>query len=192
MKNKSAKFVCYFLTAAACVFLAACINPIVEKWWGHHDDGNTVILVRGVRIHDILYVEFSGNSIEYNGDAVPPATSSLSNLQKDANNDAIKRVLDRLGDNPDWLVQVTGHANPTIGSMEEVTELHVISAERARVIIQVLMGNNSQHPVTSPTSRTQIINGGYSDNLFTDDQSHGGSNRCVELIVLELLDPEAE
>jgi len=196
MKNGNARFVFCFLAAAACVFVAACKNPIVETWWGDRDGagiayipGDTVVLARGVRIFGVFYIEFSGNSIEYNGGPVAPAVSDIGDPQRDANDEAIGKVLEFLDENPDWLVQVTGHANPTIGSIEEAAELHAISAERARAVMQVLMGANSGHPVASPASRARIIDGGYSDSLFSTDQNHGEFNRCVELIVLEFIDP---
>jgi len=186
MTNGNIKFV-GVLTAFACFFLMACENPIMEKWWVERDDTKIIYItlpgeeiVSRVRIIQIDYVDFSGNTAVYNGPNPDSWGTSVTEEQK-ANNDALVKEMARiLNDDPGLLVQLSGHANPVAGTEEEAEELRVLSEARAEAVIVELENRG--------VNRKQLINIGFSPRVYTSDQEHGNLNRCVELIVIQILE----
>ncbi|MCL2833842.1 MAG: InlB B-repeat-containing protein [Treponema sp.] len=145
--------------------------------WIPNDIPPTEIIQR-VRIHGVYYVNFAGNSITYNGPPVWPGTTSLKPLEIDGNNSSIKSVCDIMNAHPDFIVQLSGHANPIDNTDEELAQLIEISTARSDAVSKILQGRG--------VNVASIINAGYNDRLYGDG-AQGSLNRTVEIIIVEYL-----
>ncbi|MCL2411095.1 MAG: InlB B-repeat-containing protein [Treponema sp.] len=146
-----------------------------------------------VRVHGVFYVDFAGNSTDFNGLPVWPGTTPLTSEQINGNNssvrDAASTILKHLNDTNEFVLQLSGHANPTVPRPgesgfnqeqwdKELADLEKISRDRAQSVIDIFLGKN--------IPEASMINMGYSDRLYGDG-SHGSLNRTVEIIIVEIL-----
>jgi len=143
-------------------------------------DTPPIDLIQRVRIHGVFYIDFAGNSITYNGPPVSPGTTWLTQEQINGNNGAVNSVVDMMTQHPDFIMQLSGHANPVTGTPQELDELIEISTQRSADVMRVFNGRGILN--------TRMINAGYNDRLYGDG-SHGSLNRTVEIIIIEYLDP---
>ncbi|MCL2765573.1 MAG: InlB B-repeat-containing protein [Treponema sp.] len=146
-------------------------------------------IIQRVRIHGVYYVDFAGNSIVYNGPPGPGASTWLTQIQIDANNAAIQNVVNIMLAHPDFILQLSGHANPTVPGPgqpgynqsvweQELRDLEDISGKRANTVLNVFLNRS--------IPEDQMINAGYNDRLYGDG-SRGSLNRTVEIIIIEYL-----
>jgi len=151
---------------------------ILHALWIPNDIPPTELIQR-VRIHGVYYVDFAGNSITYNGPPVPPGGKTPLTAEQLAGNDAaLDNVAKVMRDHPDFIVQLSGHANPVDNTEEELAELIQLSTDRSDAVLQEFIKKGI--PAGS------MINAGYNDRLYGDG-SHGSLNRTVEIIIVEYL-----
>jgi len=79
---------------------------------------------------------------------------------------------------PDFIIQLSGHANPIEYTPEELAELETISTARSQSVLEEFISRS--------IPRDSMINAGYNDRIYGDG-SHGSLNRCVEIIIIEYL-----
>ena len=141
------------------------------------------VLLRQVRIINVSFIDFAGNSTVYNRqESVPPGGTHLTDLQVTNNILTLAGVVAILRDNPGFLLQLAGHANPTTQNIAaELPELEAISRARADAVVQELINNHG-------LSASRLINVGFNPRNLTNDTEHASLNRCVELVIIEILD----
>jgi len=149
-------------------------------------------IVRQVRIHGVFYIDFAGNQTEFNnpnpGDG---AATALTANQVAANRAVIEDVWSTMSISTDFFLQLSGHANPTRpGDPTELEDLRQISQARADAVINVFRGLYTGTPFTPrpPIPASQMVNTGYNPRLY-GDADHPSLNRCVEIIIIEILPP---
>jgi len=140
-------------------------------------------IIRQVRIVRVDFIDFAGDQTIFNESRPGPGASTyLTPTQVAANTATIAEVARILRDNPGFLVQLAGHANPTSQNIEaELAELEEVSRKRSDAVAREFIRQGI------PESR--MINVGFNPwNLNTsNDPNHASLNRCVEVIIIEIL-----
>jgi len=139
------------------------------------------VLVSQVRIIRVDFIDFAGSSTIFNQQSAGGA-SNLSNMQILNNTQIIVEVAEVLSDGQQFFAQLSGHANPVSTNITaERPELEAISRARAQAVIDQLLLRNI------PAER--LINAGYNDRNFAQHPDHARLNRCVEIVIIEILSP---
>jgi len=143
------------------------------------------VIIEHVRIVRVDFIDFAGNSITYNQkESVPPGGTNLTPSQLEGNTQTVAEVARILRANPTFRLQLAGHANPITQDIDtELAELEAISRSRAGSVLRELVDRQG-----IPEAR--LINVGFNPwNLnISNDPDRASLNRCVELVVLEVLD----
>jgi len=138
------------------------------------------IIVRQIRIINVSFIDFAGDSVTYNQQhAVPPAISNLSNLQIANNIATLAEVVGILSQNPTFLLQLAGHANRVTQSPSEEADLERVSRARADAIVEELTAKG--------IDTERMINVGFNPRNLAQDAEHASLNRCVELVIIEII-----
>jgi len=136
-------------------------------------------VVQRVRIYGIYYVDFAGSQTEFNNPRPGAgASTSLTGEQVNANISAVQTVRNIMLQHPDFVLQLSGHANPIDNTDEERAELEVISTARSQSVLEEF--------ISKGIPRSSMINAGYNDRIYGDG-SRGSLNRCVEIVIVEYL-----
>ena len=144
-----------------------------------HNDVPPIEIVQRVRIYGIYYVDFAGNQTEFNNPRPGAgASTALTSTQVSNNLSAVQSVVNIMLQHPEFIIQLSGHANPTENTPEEYAQLEVISTARSQSVLDEFISRGIK-----PAS---MINAGYNDRIYGDG-SHGSLNRCVEIIIIEYL-----
>jgi len=138
------------------------------------------IIVRQIRIINVSFIDFAGDSTTYNQrEAVPPATSNLSNLQIANNTATLAEAVAILTHNPTFLIQLAGHANRVTQSAAEDADLERVSRARADAVLNQMKNKG--------IAAERMINVGFNPRNITHDAEHASLNRCVEMVIIEIL-----
>ena len=136
-------------------------------------------IVQRVRIYGIYYVDFAGNQTEFNNSRPGPgASTSLTSTQINNNTSVVQNVRNIMLQHPDFVLQLSGHANPIDNTDEERAELEAISTARSQSVLEEF--------ISKGIPRSSMINAGYNDRIYGDG-SRGSLNRCVEIVIVEYL-----
>jgi len=140
-------------------------------------------ILRQVRIINVSFIDFAGNSIDYNAEWAHVRSTPLTQEQMDNNIEAILAVAKILNENPTFMLQLAGHANPITQDLEaELPELEEVSRARSHAVLRELADNHG-------IAETRIINVGFNPRNLTSDPNHASLNRCVEMVVIEIMHP---
>jgi len=158
-------------------------------------------IVRQVRVHGVYYIDFAGNSGAFNGipnqGGLPGGggSTALTANQITSNLRVIDDVWTVMNKSPDFFLQLSGHANPLKpDDPSELAELRWISEKRAAAVIDVFSGGKGENQNLTtpplggrpPISTGQMTNMGFNPKLY-GDTDHPNLNRCVEIIIIEIL-----
>jgi len=162
------------------------------------------ILLQYIEIISIEFIIFSGDQVEYNWPAKPPANSHLSIQEQNTNNKIVEQIVEELEETEEYFLILHGHANVVTGSLQEASELTEISNARAEsvrdAIAYVYNGNtlptgtnppqatfivemNSSHPLAARIT-TRGYGGGRS--IAGSSTAYAGLNRRVEAILFKV------
>jgi len=138
-----------------------------------------VEVVQRVRIFGVYYVDFAGSQIEFNNPRPGAgASTSLTATQVSNNTATVQNVVNIMLQHPDFILQLSGHANPINNTDEERAELEAISTARSQSVLEEF--------ISKGIPRDSMINAGYNDRIYGDG-SRGSLNRCVEIVIVEYL-----
>ncbi|MCL2758647.1 MAG: InlB B-repeat-containing protein [Treponema sp.] len=136
-------------------------------------------IVQRVRIFGVYYVDFAGSQIEFNNPRPGAgASTSLTAAQVNNNTSTVQNVVNIMLQHPDFVLQLSGHANPIDNTDEERAELETISTARSQSVLEEF--------ISKGIPRSSMINAGYNDRIYGDG-SRGSLNRCVEIVIVEYL-----
>jgi flagellar motor protein MotB len=140
------------------------------------------MILQSIKIIDIEYVIFAGDSSVYNG---PPGTSggtALTPQLMSTNNSIVSATVKTLSENPNSLVLLHGHANPVYNTPEEIAGLEELSKKRADAVAAEITGK-------SPASLNltgRMDTKGYAGGGTIASNSNADLNRRVEVIIFEI------
>jgi len=152
-------------------------------------------ILQNLEIIEIEYIIFAGGQTEYNvktpGEG---ASTSLTQAQFDTNNAYLASMTNTLHLNPEFLVVVHGHANPTLqpgqpGFEEDLAECERIAIARARSVAGELArrGITWIEDENNPNfSANRIKTNGFAGNRTIADPTHPELNRRVEVIIVNI------
>lgn len=148
-------------------------------------------VLQNIEIIEIEYIIFAGNQTEYNKrEPEPPATTWLTDAQFNTNNAYIASMTNTLHLNPDFLVIIHGHANPTLlpgqpGFEEDLADCIRIAQARADSVAREFVRRGIVwDPDNSDLNR--IKTNGFGGNRTISDPSHPELNRRVEVIIVNI------
>jgi len=145
------------------------------------------IIMQNIKIINIDYILFAGDSDELNGPPKPPAVTPLTNQEKTYNISAIDAAAKILADNPNYLVMLHGHANPSNFSEGELSEIIVLSVNRANSVADKLKTDFTIYANTALGSDRLSLSGyGGEKNLMGANSPYAALNRRVEIILIEI------
>lgn len=155
------------------------------------------VILQSISIIGIEYIIFSGNQTEYNKPAASGAASNLTQVEKDTNDVNVKDMAKHLAENPDYLIILHGHANPTKAPNEEgyeqdLYECKLISNGRAESLAEEL--NKVYKTITGgeagiyPSDRLTTSGYGGEKNLSSENSLYAGLNRRVEMILFKIVE----
>ena len=158
---------------------AATSNMILYADW----EVSPETILRQIRIINVSFIDFAGNSTTYNQkESVPVGGTHLTDLQIANNGTTLAEVVRIMSENPGFLLQLAGHANPTTQNMEaELPELEALSRARADSVMREIVGSHG-------LNAARLINVGFNPRNLTNDADHASLNRCVELVIIEILE----
>jgi hypothetical protein len=146
------------------------------------------IILQTITIIDIEYIIFSGDTSEYNGNSPKTGGTNLSPQEKSTNDTIINAMAKALVDNPEYLMILHGHANPTTTSQDEIDVLKKLSEDRAKAVGTVLKAKFSQFGGNTAGWDTRVSSNGYGGekNLSVTNSTYSGLNRRVEMILVKV------
>jgi len=138
-------------------------------------------ILRQVRIIRVSFIDFAGDSVKFNEEVSPIGGTDLTPQQVVNNIESINGVVEVLRQNTEFLLQLSGHANPTSQDFEsELNDLKRISELRAGAVLNEIA---TQHGI----ARDRMINVGFNPMNLTNDPNHANLNRCVEMVIIEII-----
>jgi outer membrane protein OmpA-like peptidoglycan-associated protein len=145
------------------------------------------VILQAVKIIDIEFVIFSGNSVTFNGNS-PVGGTNLSAQEKSANETIVNVMAQALVDDTDCLIMLHGHANPTTFTEGEKGELEQISMDRAKSVETALRAKFKTYSGGKNIDDTRVTVSGYGGgkNLFGSNSTYAGLNRRVEMILVQV------
>jgi len=149
------------------------------------------LVLQTISIIDIEYIIFSGDASAYNGDAPTKTGTSLTAQEKTTNNNTISAMAKAYKDNPDYLMILHGHANPTNpNDTTEVNTLKTLSEARAKAVEAILKTNvvNIGGNIADWGDRVSTKGYGGENNLVgsVNNSTYAGLNRRVEMILVRV------
>ena len=205
--------------ACACFTTCNWENPVMKKWWVEEEPDyeyipilknipipeityQTIIesvevwktippekVLQSIEIIGIDYIIFAGNSDTFNGDPVPATGTHLTPQEMEYNTSTIEGVATMLKDNPDYLVLLHGHANPTTFTDGETVELMQLSQDRADAVAAELETEYEKPSVANePLDQSRMSVSGYGGEkiLFGNNSPYTSLNRRVEVILFRI------
>jgi len=149
------------------------------------------LVLQTLSVIDIEYIIFSGDASAYNGDAPTKSGTSLTAQEKTTNNNTISAMAKAYKDNPDYLMILHGHANPTNpNDPTEVATLKTLSEARAKAVEAILKTNviNIGGNTSDWDKRLSTQGYGGENNLVgsVNNSTYAGLNRRVEMILVRV------
>jgi len=147
------------------------------------------LVLQTISVIDIEYIIFSGDASAYNGDSPTKGGTSLSAQEKTTNNNTVSAMAKAFKDNPDYMMILHGHANPTDpNDPNEVATLETLSLARAKAVEAVLKTNfvNLGGNTANWDDRVSTKGYGGENNLSVTNSTYAGLNRRVEMILVRV------
>lgn len=150
------------------------------------------VIFQTITIIGIEYVIFSGNQVLYNENAAEGASSSIGQAERDTNNKNVQIVAQSMLENPDYLLILHGHANPTKSPgdpdyQEDLDDCIYISNTRAKNVASKLEEiYDAGHGGIYPSKRVTTSGYGGEKNLVSGSTLYAGLNRRVEMILFRI------
>jgi hypothetical protein len=144
------------------------------------------IILQTLKIIDIEYIIFAGNADKYNG---PPGTGGntpLTSQEMSSNAASVSAMAKALKDNPEYLIMLHGHANPTEFSDAETEVLKKLSEDRAKAVEDELRKQYKALNGGVDIDDTRVSVSGYGGEkvLFSQNSAYTPLNRRVEMILV--------
>jgi len=145
------------------------------------------VILQTLNIVDIEYIIFAGNAEQYNG---PPGTGGntpLTSQEKSSNDVSVSGIAKAMKDNPEYLILLHGHANPTtLNDPDEIGDLMKLSEDRAKAVEAELRKQYKaiNGGVDIDDSRVTVSGYGGEKNLFGQNTAYTALNRRVEMILV--------
>jgi hypothetical protein len=146
------------------------------------------ILLQHITIINIEFIIFAGNAHDFNGGPIGGAVSNLTPEERTHNTFIIEDVVEEMRDNPEYMLILHGHANPTIapgqpGYELELEELVALSTSRANAVRQEV--NSIYGPEADVDLANRMTARGYGGgrNISGSSSTYAGLNRRVEVIL---------
>jgi len=146
------------------------------------------IILQTIDIIDIEYIIFAGNADKYNGPHGTGANTDLTTEEKTSNDVSVSAMAKALKDNPDYLIMLHGHANPTSFTDGEIGELKKLSEDRAKAVETELRAKFKALNGGVDIDDTRVSVSGYGGEkvLFSSNSTYAGLNRRVEMILIRV------
>jgi hypothetical protein len=146
------------------------------------------IILQTIEIIDIEYIIFAGSADKYNGPHGAGASTDLTAQEKKSNDASVSDIAKALKDNPDYLIMLHGHANPTTFTEGEIGDLMTLSLNRAKSVEAELRTQFKKinTGVDIDNSRVSVSGYGGGKNLFGSNSTYAGLNRRVEMILIRV------
>jgi hypothetical protein len=146
------------------------------------------IILQTIDIIDIEYIIFSGDQKDYNANAPTATGTSVTAQEKTSNDTTIAAMAQALKDNPDYLMILHGHANPTTSTPSEIPGLIQLSLDRANDVNRVLKAKFKELGGDATNWDTRVSAKGYGGekNLSVTNSTYAGLNRRVEMILVRV------
>jgi len=145
------------------------------------------IILQTLNIVDIEYIIFAGSANQYNGPPGAGANTSLTAQEKSSNDVSVSGVAKALKNNPNYLILLHGHANPTtLNDPDEIGDLMKLSVDRAKAVEAELRKQYKaiNGGVDIDDSRVTVSGYGGEKNLFGQNTAYTALNRRVEMILV--------
>jgi hypothetical protein len=146
------------------------------------------IILQKIQIIDIEYIIFAGNAKVYNGPPESGASTSLTAEEKSSNSKSVAAIAAALKKNPEYLIMLHGHANPTDFTDGETVQLMELSLNRAKAVEAELKKQFKAANGGTDIEDTRVSVSGYGGekNLFSSNSTYAGLNRRVEMILVRV------
>jgi len=144
------------------------------------------IILQTLNIIDIEYIIFAGSTSKYNGPHEAGANTDLTPQETSSNNASVAAIAKALKDNPDYLIMLHGHANPTAFSDAEIGDLMKLSEDRAKAVEAELRTQFKaiNSGVDIEDKRVSVSGYGGEKVLFGQNSAYTALNRRVEMILV--------
>jgi ribosomal protein S13 len=145
------------------------------------------VILQTITIIDIEYIIFAGNADQYNGHPVQGGSTPLTTQEINSNNASVSDIAKALFKNPDYLIMLHGHANPTAFTDAEIGDLEKLSKDRANAVkTELLKQYKTLSGVDIDDSRVSVSGYGGEKVLFGNNSVYTPLNRRVEMILVRV------
>ena len=210
MMNKKIKLFLMILFAGSVFMTCDYENGLIRTWWEEENENeyeyvgilkyvptieyiydSVVDIKPNVQLQElniivIEYILFSGDQHLYNSDAKPPSVSSITEINKINNDLFVHSIANELKDNPEFLIILHGHANPSSFTEGEIEELMWLSRKRAEEVNNELKTIYNSFPDPKPPLDERVSVRGYGGERTQSSGTNASLNRRVEMILIEI------
>jgi hypothetical protein len=146
------------------------------------------IILQTIEIIDIEYIIFAGSADKYNGPHGAGASTDLTVQEKNSNDASVSAIAKALKDNPEYLIILHGHANPTAFTAGEIGDLMTLSLNRAKAVEAELEKQFKAINGGTGIDSTRVSVSGYGGekNLYGQNSAYTALNRRVEMILVRV------
>ena len=145
------------------------------------------VILQTITIVDIEYIIFAGNADQYNGLPGAGGNTPLTAQEKSSNDASVSAMAKALKENPDYLIMLHGHANPTtLNDPDEIGDLMKLSKDRADSVEAELRKQFKKlnNDVDIDDTRVYACGYGGAKVLFGNNSTYTPLNRRVEMILI--------
>ena len=145
------------------------------------------VILQTITIIDIEYIIFAGNADQYNGPPLQGGSTPLTTQEINSNNASVSDIAKALLKNPDYLIMLHGHANPTAFTDAEIGDLEKLSTDRANAVkTELLKQYKTLGGLDLNDSRVSVSGYGGEKVLFGNNSVYTPLNRRVEMILVRV------
>jgi len=147
------------------------------------------VILQNLTVIDIEYIIFAGNSVEYNGPPGIAGGTALTAAQINTNNAYLDSMAQTLAANPDFLVIIHGHANPTEpgpGEPGHDPDAFAADLEDCKRIAKERADAVAERFKLKGIADDRIKTNGFGGTRTIGDPSHPELNRRVEIIIISV------
>ena len=148
------------------------------------------VMLQYISVVDIEFIIFAGESTVYNGAHGVGGITDLTQQEKDSNVGIVSEMAQELKDHNDYLLILHGHANPALGTPEEIADLTRISLARANAVAEELKDVYGRPGADVDLAKRMTTRGyGGGRNMTGSSSTYAGLNRRVEAILITVTEP---